>query len=127
MRRYVVSLALVLSALFNSPAYCSQNQVVDKELNSYFNKIASAIYKAEGGAKTRHPYGILKKYKKTSPRQACLNTIRSKYKAWKAINGPKKPFLEYLASKYCPVGADNDPTGLNVNWLRNVSFYMNRV
>jgi len=41
------------------------------------NKLADAIYLAEGGSKTKHPYGILKKYKTTTPRQACINTIKS--------------------------------------------------
>lgn len=30
------------------------------------------------------------------------------------------PFLSFLASTYCPVGAENDPEGLNKNWLGNV-------
>ena len=34
------------------------------------NQIADAIYIAEGGIATRHPYGILKKYKTTPPRNA---------------------------------------------------------
>jgi hypothetical protein len=29
-------------------------------------------------------------------------------------------FWSYFASKWCPVGADNDPHGLNANWLPNV-------
>jgi hypothetical protein len=32
--------------------------------------------------------------------------------------------IEAIQKKYCPVGASNDPSGLNVNWLRtNSQFY----
>jgi hypothetical protein len=72
-------------------------------------KLANAIYKAEGGEKTKHPYGILAKYKKTTPRQACINTIKSNLKRW---NG-KGDFILYLSRTYAPIGASNDPKGLN--------------
>ena len=39
------------------------------------NSLADAIFKAEGGHKTKHEYGILAHYQHTTPRQACLNTI----------------------------------------------------
>src|SRR5690606_6004226 len=28
--------------------------------------------------------------------------------------------IDEIQKRYCPVGAANDPTGLNANWLRNV-------
>ena len=40
------------------------------------NNYANAIYKAEGGLKTKHPYGIMVKYRHTTSRQACINTIK---------------------------------------------------
>lgn len=89
------------------------------------NQWADAIYKAEGGEKTRYPYGILAKYKHTTPRQACINTISSKYKAYKKL-GLKTPFIAFLASKYAPIGAKNDPTGLNRNWIKNVNHYLTK-
>lgn len=78
-------------------------------------KLATAIYYAEGGAKTSHPYGILAKYKTTTPRQACVNTIRHALRDFQGGD-----FIAFLGSRYCPVGASNDPTGLNVNWVKNV-------
>ena len=90
------------------------------------DRLANSIYKAEGGTKTKHPYGILAKYKTTTPRQACINTIRSKYKEWVNL-GSYGDFLTYLASRYCPIGAKNDPTGLNKNWLKNVRYFYNNV
>jgi hypothetical protein len=83
-------------------------------------RLATAIYHAEGGANTRHPYGILAKYKTTTPRQACINTIRSKHREWVKL-GSKGDYLRYLQSRYAPIGASNDPTGLNANWYKNVS------
>ena len=80
-------------------------------------QIANAIYHAEGGAKTKHPYGILTKYNHTSPRQACLNTIAHARKDWSG----KGEFIAFLGSRYCPVGAKNDPRGLNRNWIKNVT------
>jgi len=85
-------------------------------------QIADAIYFAEGGAKTNHPYGILAHYKSTTPRQACINTIRHARKDFDG-NGD---FLLFLQKRYCPIGAKNDPRGLNVNWLKNVKYYLKK-
>ena len=87
-------------------------------------RLATAIYFAEGGKKTAHPYGILTKYKHTTPRQACINTIRHKHKDWQDAGNPGN-FLSYLQSRYAPIGAKNDPKGLNQNWLKNVRYYLN--
>jgi hypothetical protein len=90
------------------------------------DKLANAIYIAEGGSKTRHPYGILKRYKVTTPRQACINTINSNYKRWVKA-GKRGDFIEYLGRTYCPIGAKNDPTGLNKNWVKNVRYHYERI
>lgn len=106
-----VILSLILAALFwecSRPAEAAQGYNIEK--------LATAIYWAEGGPKTRHPYGILAKYKTTTPRQACINTIKHALKDW---NG-EGDFIAFLGRRYCPVGAKNDPTGLNVNWVKNV-------
>jgi len=92
------------------------------ELEPNYNRLADAIRKAEGNAN----YGILAHYEHTSYRQACINTCKHKYAQWLA-NSENKGFLEYLSSKYCPVGASNDPTGLNRNWLRNVRYFYERL
>jgi hypothetical protein len=79
------------------------------------NQIADAIYKVEGGSKTKHPYGILS-VKTSNPRQVCLNTIRNNYIRWQK-SGSKGDYLDYLANIYCPKSAD--PQG-NKNWKVNI-------
>lgn len=87
----------------------------------YANRIADAIYVAEGGAKAKVPYGILsvRVRDKTHAREVCLRTIRANWRRWEDA-GRKEPYLEFLARRYAPVGAKNDPKGLNMHWLRNV-------
>lgn len=109
--KQVTIAAILATILFYSIALC-----VCHAADWSNDEIANAIYFAEGGAATRHPYGILKKYKTTTPRQACINTIKHARRDW---NG-KGDFIEFLGSRYCPVGAANDPTGLNKNWVKNV-------
>lgn len=79
-------------------------------------QIANAIYKAEGGAKTLHPYGILSHYKHTTPRQACINTINHALKDWNG-NGD---FIVFLGARYCPPTAHP----LNRNWVKNVHYFL---
>ena len=82
-------------------------------------RLADSIYWAEGGYNTRHPYGILTKYKQTTPRQACINTIVNQGKRH-AEHGCGLDYLTCLSRRYAPVGASNDPKNLNQNWLSNV-------
>ena len=92
--------------------------------------LADAIYLAEGGAKTNHPYGILKKYVHTSPRQACINTIKHALRDWHTqIEYTTNPddFIRYLGIRYAPIFADNDPTNLNKNWVTNVTWNYNNM
>ena len=96
------------------------------EIRTY-DQLADAIYWAEGGPKAKKPYGIL-----SVPcsghdecRRICINTIRNnvwRFKDW----GHREydSYLEFLASRYAPIGAGNDPGGLNVNWLKNVRWFL---
>jgi hypothetical protein len=106
-------ISLIVWGFFVSNAFAYTNE-----------QIANAIYKAEGGAKTRHPYGILTKYKKTTPRQACLNTIKNQ-RIRHAKHNCGKDFLTCLRDRYCPIGCDND-NGTNKNWLKNVRYFLAR-
>jgi hypothetical protein len=108
---YVIA-CIVLAALMLVVAVCGAEEYSN-------DQIADAIYKAENSK--AHPYGILAHYKHTTPRQACLNTIAHARRDFKGGD-----FLSFLAGRYCPVGASNDPTGLNKNWLRNVKYFLGR-
>jgi hypothetical protein len=80
-------------------------------------RLADAIYLAEGGARTSHPYGILAKYKHTTPRQACINTIKHAQRDWDG----RGDFIAFLGNRYAPIGVANDPLGLNRNWISNTT------
>ncbi len=93
------------------------------------DQIADAIYLAEGGEKAKSPFGILsvKCEGYDHCRQICLNTIRNnrkRYEEW----GHKKfdTYLQFLSSRYAPIGAENDPTNLNQYWLGNVKSFLER-
>ncbi len=86
------------------------------------DRLSQAIYKAEGGARAKKPFGILsvKCEGKEHCGRICRNTIRNNLKRWDKA-GRKEPYLEFLAKRYAPIGAENDQNGLNRNWLKNVS------
>lgn len=70
------------------------------------NAIADAIYVAEGGKKTRFPYGIsLKKSgiqtaDEADARKICLNTISHALNDWR-VGGSKGNFIDFLSLRYC--------------------------
>lgn len=115
MLSYVIWAFVLAAVLIGSFWWGVKAAGADEVIN--VERLATAIYYAEGGANTRHPYGILKKYKHTTPRAACINTINHALRDWDW----QGDFIAFLGSRYCPVGAENDPTGLNVNWVRNVT------
>jgi hypothetical protein len=82
---------------------------------------ANAIRKAEGNAN----YGILsvKCTDEQDCRIICKNTVRNNYKRWIKA-GKHGSYLHFLAKRYCPVGASNDPKNLNKNWERNVLAFL---
>lgn len=97
-------------------------------LNVRNEVIVDAIYIAEGGANTSYPYGIMsidtngdEKY----ARKICFNTVRNNKKRF--LNQSKyTDYIEFLGSRYAPIGAENDPTNLNKNWVKNVKFYIRK-
>lgn len=104
-------------ALFISLLACSAHaQTLDAD------KIANAIYRAEGGAHTRFPYGImsLKVHSAGQARHVCLITIENNWKRWQAA-GCHGDFIDFLADRYCPPSVD--PQG-NAHWKHNVKFFL---
>jgi len=53
-------------------------------------------------------------------------TIVKNRKRW-IDSGKKLDFVTFLGNRYCPVGASNDPTGLNRNWINNVKHWMRKL
>lgn len=89
--------------------------------------LLAAIYRAEGGKNTRYPYGIrsVRCDSVAECRQICLNTIVNNVRRFRDYgHKTHKDYLSFLASRYAPINADNDPNGLNNNWLKNVRFFL---
>ena len=107
--------ALVLMVVFCRVSHAETIEGYD------INTWAEAIHHAEGNDN----YGILAHYKHTTYKQACINTIRHIHRLW-VSQGKPVAFMVYLGHIYCPVGAGNDPMGLNVNWQRNVAYWLER-
>ena len=93
-----------------------------------WNCLADSILSAEDNPN----YGILTHYKHTSYRQACINTCKHAWKDYQALGSNEAPrtekghrmtYLAFLANRYAPPNASNDPHGLNRNWLSNVEFF----
>ena len=97
-------------------------------VKAYTNdEIADAIFWAEGGNNTNYPYGIrsVSCEGQQDCRKICINTIRNNRKRYEKYGFKRHDtYLKFLASRYAPSKADNDPTGLNRHWLRNVTYLL---
>jgi len=116
---------------FIVPAHkTSLKEVVPYIIHEYTNEeIVNAIYKAEGADKATYLYGIRSVSYDTpeEARQICFNTVRNNRKRYQNYGHDKySTYLEFLQSRYCPIGADNDPKGLNNHWLKNVKFFLEK-
>lgn len=91
-------------------------------------KIVDAIYWAEGGPKTRYPYGVKSidtGGDHNKARRICETTIYNRYYLWQSKT--KEPladnvdsFIDFASLTYCPVGEGNK------NWRKNVKFYYHK-
>jgi hypothetical protein len=83
-------------------------------------EIVTAIKKIENSR--RHPYGIVsvRCSGDATCRQVCLRTVKNNRHRFSKNHGDAKDFINFLAKRYCPVGAKNDPHGLNKNWEPNM-------
>ena len=92
------------------------------------NKLATAIYKTEGGSKAKYAYGIRSiKYKDINDaRHICINTINNNYKRW-LKTGSKGDFIHFLGNRYCPTKGNLSLTEkrLNGNWVNNCKKFYN--
>jgi hypothetical protein len=81
-------------------------------------RLADAIWRAEGGAKARSPYGVLsvKVRDAADARRIVLVSIRNNWTRWEKAGKPGD-FIDWMANRWCPVASD--PVG-NRNWKSNV-------
>ena len=81
-------------------------------------RMADAIYRAEGGDKARVPYGVLsvKVKDKADARRITITSINNNIKRWDKA-GKHGTFIDFMANRWCPVASD--PVG-NRNWKNNV-------
>lgn len=102
--------------------------IASSELPEHYDndRLCNAIYKAEGGDKAQYLYGIRSVHYEDAAeaRRICLNTIRNNkvrfYKQDKYTD-----YIDFLGSRYCPVGCDND-NGSNKHWIKNVNYFYNK-
>lgn len=90
----------------------------------FAEKMADAIYAAEGGAKTRWPYGVKSiqppagtKDKTAWARRITINSANNNWRRWEAA-GKRESFVAFMARRWCPPSAD--PQG-HANWIKNVN------
>jgi len=71
--------------------------------------------------------GEFRGYKNEFEKQAswCAWTVKKNLERFRNSNFDGD-FIEFLQVKYCPVGVENDPDGLNKNWAKNVRFYYDK-
>jgi hypothetical protein len=128
MRKYLLGLFLCSTAAHASTIDPNDYKILcavadEYKLTCRARDLLYAIYKAENG-KPGIEMGILarqaQRYKGNHAKSLRLQA------QW-AAGTIKKRFtgdLEAFAARYCPVGASNDPKGLNKHWLKNVKHYM---
>jgi hypothetical protein len=86
---------------------------------AYRDKIVKAIYIAEGGAKTKYPFGIKSintngDYNKA--KRICENTVSNNWDRWVKA-GKTNNYIDFLADRYCPPSCDKQG---NLNWKKNI-------
>ena len=129
---------LLTSAIMQSVGQCSPTTEQAKPSDT-MNRIADAIFRAEGGVHTQYAYGI-RSIKTTNPRHVCIVTINHAWKDFEGdgartgrndlqLNHPlcckvSLPFIQFLGSRYCPPSVDS--VGYR-NWTNNVWRIMNKL
>lgn len=114
--------------LLNFSSFAAQKETITEKPNSAIaekldaaiaERLVNAIYKIEGGDRTKYPYGIKSidtKGDKEAARRICLNTINRNYSRWIKAGKPGS-YLDFLGNRFCP--AVDDPEG-NRNWRKNI-------
>lgn len=129
-------LAVMVVLLMTGCVTASDKVIIKQEFIAGYSidAWADAIRKAEGNEN----YGILSIpcTKGADCRRICKNSIRNGWNRYRLAKGLPKGyrgnssdlngFVEHFAKRYCPVGAGNDPEGLNRHWVKNVLYWIGR-
>ena len=92
--------------------------------------ILFAIRNAENGREGLE-FGVMHPRAKDQPNSLrvqagwCAATVSKNHKRW-LDSKEDIDFVSFLGRRYCPVGAENDPTGLNRHWITNVRAFTER-
>jgi hypothetical protein len=88
------------------------------------DRIVDAIYRVEGGAKAKVPFGILSVRVSSleEARRVCYRTVQNNHDRW-VRSGRRGEYLDFLADRYCP--PSDDPKG-NRNWKKNVRTFLSK-
>jgi len=98
--------------------------------------ILFAIRKAENGRHGKE-FGVISNPRAIGREDEPWTTTLDRQAGWAAATivnnrvrwrnaGEQGEYLVFLANRYAPIGADNDPTGLNRNWYRNTKHWRDR-
>ncbi len=87
-------------------------------------RLVDAMVKAEGGDEA-----FIRAVRISVPdcadldeaRRIAVNTIT--HAQWDYAMHEHSDFIAFLGARWAPVGAQNDPTNLNANWVKNVSYF----
>ena len=103
-----------------------ERNVTDEALRPCFVRLLRAIRKAENGRHGRE-FGIMDRRANDLDSQAGWwpATCFKVYLRWSAgQQGVGLPYLVALRDQYAPLDAENDPNGLNENWIGNVVSFL---
>ena len=92
--------------------------------DGFEERMADAIWKAEGGSKTKWPYGVksVKVVSVAEARRVTINSVRNNWRRWEKAGKPE-PFIKFMARRWCP--ELSDPVG-HRNWVRNMTVLMGK-
>ena len=122
---YILIFFICLQVYGCKPAHSSElidNFVPDTILRE--EALLLAIYRAEGGASASVPFGIFSITCRGfyDCQNIARNTVRNNLVRYESYGKDKyKNYIEFLGSRYAPIGVANDPSNLNQHWVGNVS------
>lgn len=87
--------------------------------------LAQAITRAENDPTGK--YGVRSIKDPVNPKKVLINSINNNFNRWMSgrqpapwINEKPKKFVDFMQRRWAPIGAENDPDGLNQYWAPNV-------